>query len=169
MQDINPFLIENFPDNIKLHGDSKFKTPRCDDEKVPIIVLPECVTTGISVFGTKEYLHVSYAPEERSKFEKITAWVQSVSSKPLYPIITDFKNKIQMKIRLPSEYSVLDIDGSEKDLKLSVGLTLQCAVEIPCLWETDDNVGLSFQMVQCKIKPSCMIQQMDEDPEYVPF
>jgi len=53
MQDIELFLLEDFPSNLKLLGESKFRTPRSIDDKVPIIVLPECATNGISTFRDK--------------------------------------------------------------------------------------------------------------------
>ena len=58
MQYIYPFLLENFPSDMKALGESKFKTPRCHDDKIPIIVLPEGVTNRISTFNGKKYLHI---------------------------------------------------------------------------------------------------------------
>ena len=172
MQDISLFLLEDFPDDLKALGESKFKTPRCNDDKIPIIILPECVTNGISTFKDKQYLNVEFPSFEKDKFSKITSWIQSLSSKPLYPLITDLDNSIQMKIKLPSEFSIINTDGSETNQFHSTnGSTIRCAVEIPCLWETNENIGISCQMVQCKIikNQQCMIQAMDEDPNYVPF
>jgi len=172
MQDISLFLLEDFPDDLKALGESKFKTPRCNDDKIPIIILPECVTNGISTFKDKQYLNVEFPSFEKDKFSKITSWIQSLSSKSLYPLITDSDNSIQMKIKLPSEFSIINIDGSETNQFHSTnGSTIRCAIEIPCLWETNENIGISCQMVQCKIirNQQCMIQAMDEDPNYVPF
>jgi hypothetical protein len=172
MQDISLFLLENFPSDMKALGESKFKTPRCNDEKVPIIILPECITNGISTFKDKQYLHIDFPSSDKNKFLEIISWVQSLSSKPLYPLINDLDGIIQMKVKLPNEFSVINTDGSEANYFHSTnGSTIRCAVEIPCVWETNENIGISFQMVQCKIikNQQCLIQTIDENPNYVPF
>jgi|APSaa5957512622_1039677.scaffolds.fasta_scaffold01410_14 hypothetical protein len=173
MQDISLFLLENFPSDMKALGESKFKTPRCNDEKIPIIVLPEGVTNGISTFKDKQYLHIDFQSSEKNKFSKITSWIQSLSDKPLYPLINDLDDgAFQMKIKLPAEFSVINTDGSETNyFHSSNGSTIECAIELPCVWETNTNIGISFQMIQCKIikNQQCLIQAMDEDPNYVPF
>ena len=77
-----------------------------------------------------------------------------------------------MKVKLPTDFSIINTDGSETNyFHSSNGSTIRCAVEIPCLWESNENIGLSFQMVQCKIIKNrhCLIQAIDEDPNYVPF
>lgn len=173
MQDISLFLLENFPSDMKALGESKFKTPRCHDDKIPIIVLPEGVTNGISTFKDKQYLHIDFQLSEKYKFSKITSWIQSLSDKPLYPLINDLENGVfQVKIKLPAEFSVIDTDGTEKTyFHSSNGSTIKCAIELPCVWETNTNIGISLQMVQCKIikNQQCLIQAIDEDPNYVPF
>ena len=172
-KDISIFLLENFPSDMKALGESKFRTPRCDDDKIPIIVLPEGVTNGISTFKDKKYLNIDFQSSEKIKFSKITSWIQSLSDKPLYPLINDLDDgAFQMKIKLPAEFSVINTDGSETNyFHSSNGSTIKCAIELPCLWETNTNIGISFQMVQCKIikNQQCLIQVMDEDPNYVPF
>lgn len=172
MEDIELFLVEDFPSDLKLLGDSKFKTPRCVDDKVPVIVLPECLTSGVSTFKDKNYLHIDFKTSEKEKFVKITSWIKSLSSKPIYPFITELDDVLQMKIKLASEFSVINTDGSETNcFHSSNGSVIRCAVEIPCLWENNENIGLSFQMVQCKVlkNQQCLIQPVDENPTYVPF
>lgn len=173
MQDISVFLLENFPSDMKSLGESKFKTPRCNDDKVPILILPECITKGISTFKDKQYLHIDFPSSEKFKFSQIISWVRSLSDKPLYPLINELDDGvIQMKVKLPSEFSIINTDGSETNyFNSSNGSTIKCAVEMPCVWETKENIGISFQMVQCKIinNQKCLIQDMDEDPNYVPF
>lgn len=172
MDDLHVFLVEDFPQNLRLFGESKFRTPRCPDERLPIAVLPECVTNGLATFRDKNYLQVRLPRDAACKFDGVTRWIAEVSSKPLHPFLTEADGELHMKIKLPHEFSVLNVDGSESTrLHSSDGSTVRCAVELPCLWETDDSVGLSFQMVQCKIikNRECMIQHLDEDPQYVPF
>ena len=172
MQDISLFLLEDFPDNLILLGESKFKTPRCCDNKIPIIVLPECCTTGVSTFRDKNYLHLEFSINEKYKFDKVFSWIKCISSKPLHPFITESEDKIEMKVKLPIRVSVINIDGSETNTYLSSNASvIRCAVQIACLWENDSNVGISLQVVQCKImnNKQCMIQPMDEYPDYVPF
>jgi len=173
MQDISLFLLENFPNDMKALGDSKFRTPRCHDDKIPIIVLPECVFNRISTFKDKQYLHIDFQPPEKSKFSKIISWVQSLSSKPLYAFLNDLDDGVfQMKVKLPAEFSIINTDGSETNyFRSSNGSTITCAIELPCVWETNTNIGISFQLLQCKIikNQQCLIQAMDEDPNYVPF
>lgn len=171
--DFSLFLLEKFPSDMKALGESKFKTPRCNDDKVPILILPECKTNGISTFKDKQYLNIDFPYSEKCKFSEITSWVRSLSDKPLYPLINDLDDGvIQMKVKLPPDFSVINTDGSETNyFHSSNGSTIRCAVEIPCVWETKENIGISFQMVQCKIikNQKCLIQDMDEDPNYVPF
>lgn len=166
--DIDINFIENLP-HLKLWGSSKFKTPRCINEKIPILVLPECNTIGISTFKDKTYLNVSFEKEKIKCFQKIIDWVSSTSSKPLYPFITDD----QMKIKLPPDMiSVINVDGTEStSFSPPIGCLLRCAVELTCVWENSSHVGISFQLVQCKILrcAKCLISQMDENPEYIPF
>ncbi len=172
MQDIELFLLEDFPSNLKLLGESKFRTPRCIDDKVPIIVLPECATNGISTFRDKRYLNIEFPISDKEKFFKISSWVKNLSVKQIYPFITDLDDVLQMKIKLPTDFSVINTDGSETNcFHSSNGSTIRCAVEIPCLWETNENIGLSFQMIQCKIlkNQQCLIQAIDENSNYVPF
>jgi len=174
MDDISLFLLENFPSDMKVLGESKFKTPRCSDDKIPIIILPECVTSGISTFKDKKYLHVDFKIDQKEKFYEITSWVQNLSHKQLYPLINVLDNVVKMKIKLPTEFSIVNIDGSQSQtsyFNASNGSTIRCAVEITCVWETNENIGLSFQMVQCKIirNKQCLIQVIDEDPNYIPF
>jgi hypothetical protein len=173
MQDVSVFLLENFPSDMKALGESKFKTPRCIDDKIPVIVLPECVINGISTFKDKQYLHIDFQSPEKYKFSKITSWVQSLSDKPIYPLINDLDDGVfQIKVKLPAEFSIINTDGSETNyFHSSNGSTIKCAIELPCVWETNANIGVSFQMVQCKIikNQQCLIQAMDEDPNYVPF
>jgi len=171
--DISIFLIEDFPSGLKALGESKFKTPRCSDDKVPIIILPECTTNGISTFKDKQYLNIDFPYYEKDKFSELTSWVKSLSSKPLYPFINDSGlGLIQMKVKLPHQFSIVNTDGSETNYFHSTnGSVIRCAVEMPCVWESNENIGVSFQMVQCKIiqNQQCLIQSMDEDPDYVPF
>ena len=94
MQDVSVFLLENFPSDMKALGESKFKTPRCIDDKIPVIVLPECVINGISTFKDKQYLHIDFQSPEKYKFSKITSWVQSLSDKPIYPLINDLDDGV---------------------------------------------------------------------------
>lgn len=172
MQDMSLFLVENFPDDMKLIGESKFKTPRCSDDKVPIIVLPECTTSGISTFKDKQYLHIDFKHSEKYKFDKLISWIKKLSTKTLYPLLTDLDGFFQMKIKLPTDFSIINADGTETNkFHSSSGSTIICAVELSCLWETNTNIGLSIQMVQCKIlkNQQCLIQVIDEDPAYIPF
>ena len=172
MQDLSLFLVENFPNDIKLIGNYKFKTPRCIDDKIPIVILPECITSGISTFKDKRYLHIEFDSSEKYKFDKLINWMKSVSNKTLYPLLNDLNGVLQMKIKLPNDFSIINVDGSETNqFHSSSGSTIRCAVELPCLWETNENIGLSVQMVQCKILKNqrCLIQVIDEDPNYIPF
>lgn len=172
MQDISLFLVENFPSDLKLIGESKFKTPRCIDDTVPIIILPECVTNGTSTFKEKQYLHIDFPVSEKEKFCKLNSWMQSISSKPIYQFMNGLNDVFQMKVKVPNDCSIINTDGSETNhFHSSNGCTIRCAVEIPCVWESNENIGLSFQMVQCKIirNQQCLIQSIDEDPNYVPF
>jgi hypothetical protein len=172
MQDVSIFLVENLPDDLKLIGESKFKTPRCTDEKIPIVVFPECTTSGISTFKDKQYLHVDFKYSEKYKFDKLISWMKSLSQKTLYPLIIELDDFFQVKIKLPNDFSVINVDGSESNqFHSSNGSTIKCAVELSCLWETNENIGLSIQMVQCKIlkNQQCLIQMIDEDQDYIPF
>jgi hypothetical protein len=174
MEHCNIFNLEYFPDELTVHGDSKFKTPRSYNEKVPIIILPQCIVNCVSTFRHKKYLEIFFGIHEMHKFEKITNWIRSQSCKPLYEFLNESNNKIKMKIRLPEHFSFIDDNGSEVEkINFSSGSIIRCAVEIPCLWENENNIGLSFQMVQCKVvkeaineeainkETSCMIQNFD--------
>ncbi len=172
MENFHVCLVEDFPTDLLLFGDSKFRTPRCQDEKVPILVLPQCVTNGLSTFRDKTYLHLTFPLADRCKFDRVMSWLEQASSKTLHPFLTEEGGGVHMKIKLPPDVSVLNVDGSETShFQSSDGSTIRCAVEIPCLWETDDRFGLTFQMVQCKImrEKECMIEIVDENPQYVPF
>jgi hypothetical protein len=163
MEDLCVFSLTEFPENIRLIGDSKFKTPRLEYEKVPIIILPEGFHDGISMFGEKKFLNISFSLDKKNNFEKIKRWMNNISEnvmKQVYPFIHEFEGFISMKVKLPSEFSVIDMDGLEtSSFHASYGSKIRCVVEIPCVWENCDNVGLSIQMVQCKVLESkkCMI------------
>ena len=181
MENINLFELQDFPDDMKLYGSSKFRTPRCVDERVPIIVLPECTTCGVSTWGNKSYLQVTFSKEQASKFDKITNWLQKEAeaanedgiAKSIHPIIQEVDcDKFQARIKLPEVFSVINSDGTESNCFHSThGATMRCAVEMHCLWENKDSIGLSLQMLQCKITQhqKCLIQPMHEYPDYVPF
>ena len=181
MENINLFELQNFPNDMKLYGSSKFRTPRCVDDRVPIIVLPEGTTCGVNTWGNKSYLQVTFSKEEASKFDKITNWLQKEAeaaneggiAKLIHPILQEIDcDKFQVRIKLPEVFSVINSDGTESNSFHSThGATMRCAVEMPCLWENKESIGLSLQMIQCKITQhqKCLIQPMHEDPEYVPF
>lgn len=172
-EDIEVFLVENFPESLKLHGDSKFKTPRCCDEKIPIIVLPECRTEGLSYFNDKTYLQLIFDTEQTTCFDKLTKWLHDkASGKPIFPVLNERDGNFYLRIRIPDEISVINIDGRESStFKAIIGSIIQCAVEIPLVWENSEQMGISFQLVQCKIieQKRCMIQNIEEDPPYIPF
>lgn len=174
--DIVSYLVEEFPENLKLLGSSKFRTPRCSDDKIPIIILPECTANGLSNFKDKSYLHVIFAAEDVDCFSKMINWVKSNSEKTFYPLIHEIDGKTIMKIKVPTDFSVVNVDGSHEAngshwLTRSNGTVIRCAVEIPCVWENAENVGISLQLVQCKVieEITCKIENIDEYPIYIPF
>tara|TARA_Y100001936_G_scaffold249718_1_gene300736 strand:- start:809 stop:1336 length:528 start_codon:yes stop_codon:yes gene_type:complete len=175
MENFHLFELNNFPE-LQLYGNTKFKTPRCLDDKVPILVLPEGVTNGLITFGNKNYLQVVFDADVACEFETINTWLSKQNDennkKLIHPILNQIEDKFQMKIRLPETFSVINFDGSEtSNFHSTIGAAMRCAVEMPCLWENNESIGLSFQMIQCKITkpPKCLISQLVEEPDYIPY
>lgn len=177
MENINVFFVEDFPDNVKLFGDSKFKTPRCAEEKIPVMVLPECITNGTSAFKEKKYLHIAFDTHSVKKFETMQSWLDDLSEKPLHPLFHQLsESQYSMKIKVPDSFSVIGVDGSESASFSSYsGAKIRCAVEIPFVWENDVAIGITLQLVQVKIlcPTKCLITPMDEDLSnnisYIPY
>ncbi len=168
--DFEVFPVHEFPLDMKLYGSDKFKTPRTANDKVPIIVLPDSVSRGMTAFGDKQYLTLAF--EDAEPFRNMLVWMSSIieTTKPMFELLRISSDGVsyEMRVRIPNEYGVIDMDGkpAHRLHSFTEGSVLRCAIDIPCLWESATEYGLSAQLVQAKIIKSnsmCRILPMDDD------
>lgn len=164
VDDFEIFEVCDFPLSMKLYGADKFKTPRTQDERVPILVLPECVSRGVTTFGDKSYLTLTF--EDAEPFRNLLIWMTSIleTEKSMFQLIRISNDGVsyEMRIRLSDVYSVIDKNGmpAHRLHSLCEGSVLRCAVDIPCLWESATEYGLSAHLVQAKIMKSNSVCQI---------
>ena len=94
------------------HGRDKFKTPRTQDERVPIFVLPECVSRAPPRLATI----VSHLDIRRCRTLSQSSHLDDFHSrnrKKDVPAHSHFNDDVsyEMRIRLSDVYSVIDKNG----------------------------------------------------------
>lgn len=159
-------------DELVLHGDDNFRTPRAlPGERVPIILFPEAVVRDATSVGGKSYLTLACA--DREAFGRFGAWVRSTCTDPRAqcrgPLLDAHQGEhggdadrraeattagadALVRVRLPP-------DDTQRFGAVTSGCQVRCAVEIPCVWRKGDEYGASLQVVQCVVtqRPACRI------------
>lgn len=178
LSDFHVCLCKDFPStqDLRMHGEERFKMPRFSEERIPLVVLPPAVSTGIkSVYG-KELLGLEF--ESDADFRGMTEWANTLSGTDETRSNTDTDGqqiltlcetgKFYLGVRVPEHVSFLDCDGvcvKFAPWLLQSGVRVQCVVEIPVCWRKGDKHGICLQLVQCKIlsgPPVCMVDPVLE-------
>lgn len=183
--------IENIENNcLQLIGSGKFKTPRCHDMTIPILLLSNAKVTNIQFLSDANIsasLSCALRKKDASNFYQ---WLLSVDvDKSL--MISEEDDAIILKIRITSfdDVHFVNRNGSSINPQEAVRLLnfnhtfVNCVVELPCMWFTEASYGLTLNLIEASILthsqiPVCLISDYDSidhpvslnfEPSYVPF
>lgn len=172
----------------QLVGRGKFKTPRCNDMSIPIVVTPEMRVNCIESF--KDKIVVSCSTAFKKSFRGMSDWLASLNDTLECNTIVEHGDAFFMKFKVASlqELYITDMDGvflpTAEEIMSLTGKQIVCAIELPCLWESKTQYGLAMNLIEVKILTSapCLINDdledihadrhtiaLDIQPAYVPF
>jgi hypothetical protein len=176
--------------SLQLIGSGKFKTPRCHDMTIPILILSKAKVINIQLLpdaNVSALLSCAICKKHACSFYE---WLVSID-KNKNLAISEEDDAIILKIRITSFDDVRFLDKnlspmSTQDVIRSLNLNgtfLSCALELPCMWFADASYGLTLNLIEANILTDgnmsvCLISDEDVvdhpvslmiEPSYVPF
>jgi len=172
----------------QLVGTGKFKTPRCNDMTIPIVLTPEMRVNSIESF--KEKIVISCSTKFKNSFRGMSEWLASLNDTLTCNTIVAHGDVFLMKFKVSSlqELHITDMHGvilsTAEEIMSLTGKDIVCAIELPCLWQSDTQYGLAMNLIEAKILTSapCLISDdlediyadrhtiaLDIQPAYIPF
>lgn len=183
--------IEN--SSLQLIGSGKYKTPRCRDMTIPILILSKAKVKNIQLLSDSNvsaYLSCAISKKDVCIFYQ---WLLSVDADKNL-MTSEEDDAIILKIRVISFNAVnfFDRSGSPMNTQEAVrslnlhNTFVNCALELPCMWFTEASYGLTLNLIEAIIltddrMPVCLISDDDcidhidhpvsliIEPSYVPF
>ena len=176
--------------SLQLIGSGKFKTPRCHDMTIPILILSSAKVINIQLLSDANVsASLSCAICKKDAYD-FYEWLLSIDTERNL-MVSEEHDAIILKIRITSFDDVNFIDKnlspmSTQDAIRSLNLNgtfVKCALELPCMWFTDTSYGLTLNLIEANIltdgsMPVCLISDEDHvdhpvsliiEPSYVPF
>ena len=176
----------------QLVGSGKFLTPRCRDMSVPILVISDVVVGSVESLerGDSKVSAVILCTVEETRAQGFLRWLRDIDADRECKVLVD-DEKLALKVRIMANDNVMlfdrhasriaDVDGALRSLQ---GITMSCALELPCVWFSDDVYGITINLLEAHLStdirpPTCLIS--DEcsvedhplslmiEPSYVPF
>lgn len=176
--------------SLQLIGSGKFKTPRCHDMTIPILILSNAKVMNIQILSdanVSALLSCAICKKDACNFYE---WLLSIDTERNL-VVSEEDDAIILKLRITSFDDVNFLDKSlspmsTQDAIRSLNLNgtfVKCALELPCVWFTDASYGLTLNLIEAIIltngsMPVCLISDDDNvdhpvsliiEPSYVPF
>jgi hypothetical protein len=176
--------------SFQLLGSGKFKTPRCHDMTIPILIVSKARVMSIQLLSDANVsasLSCAICKKDAWSFYE---WLLSVDTERNL-MVHEEDDAVILKIRITSFDDVTFRDNNVSSMSTQDAIRLlnlngtfiKCALELPCMWFMDASYGLTLNLIEANIltdnsMPVCLISDEDNvdhpvslniEPSYVPF
>ena len=143
-----------------------------------------------SIESFKDKIVISCSTKFKNSFRGMSNWLASLNDTLACNTIVEHRDVFFMKFKVASlqELHITDMHGvilpTAEEIMSLTGKQIICAIELPCLWQSDTQYGLAMNLIEAKIMTSapCLINDdledihadrhtiaLDIQPSYVPF